>query len=335
MATSIMTSFRVGAVALAVASPWAAPRSDAAAAIGCEGSSLITELSAKSPARLASLLASASEQENSHAVLWRIEKSSQQPSFILGTLHLAHQSLQELSPAIRSAIASARVVALEQAQLSRGAYGQVMAQAGKLMSARDKPLQRLLDESELKVVEKAISAAGYPEDLALGIRPWVATLFLAGGCSEVTQDPMDLIVANMAKAQGKQVVGLETLLEQYETLAAIPDDSQAAWLRASIEMHDRVDDVTVTMLELYRDRKIAASLDLMQELAPGAGLTEARMHDIRNGLITDRNKRLAERSLPLLEAGGAFVAIGAAHLPGSVGVISILKRGGFTVTPVE
>lgn len=162
-----------------------------------------------SPAKLESVMAKATHEENNEAVFWRIENEAQPPSFILGTLHIAHESLQALSPAVGHAIATARVVALEQEQLSRGAYGQVMAQAGKLMSARDKPLQRLLDDSD------------------------------------------------------------------------------------------------------------------------------ARMGDIRKGLITDRNRRMAERAMPLFESGGAFVAIGAAHLPGSDGVISILKRSGFTVTPVE
>lgn len=287
------------------------------------------------PAELTSVLEDARTAENSQAIFWRIEKDGGSPSFVLGTLHIVDPSLQELSPAITSAIAASRVVALEQEQLSRGAYGQAMAQAGKLMSARDKPLQRLLDEAELRVVEKAIAAAGYPEDLALGIRPWVATLFLTGGCPNTTHEPMDLVVANFAKSQGKSVVGLETLLEQFATLAAIPDDAQAAWLRASIEMNGRVDDVMVTMLELYRSRQIAASLDLMRELAPNAGLTDARMQSIRQGLITERNLRMAERGMPLFEAGGAFVAVGATHLPGSDGLIAILKSKGFTVTPLE
>ncbi|MDQ8698891.1 TraB/GumN family protein [Hyphomicrobium sp. LHD-15] len=335
MATTITTLLLSAATVLVLVSAFAPSSSYAAQPGACDGSSLIAELALKRPAGLTSLLENASKAENSQAVLWRIERNGTSPSFVLGTLHIAHSSLQELSPAIKSAIAASRVVALEQEQLSRGAYGQVMAQAGKLMSARDKPLQRMLDESELKVVEKAISAAGYPEDLALGVRPWVATLFLAGGCPHETHEPMDLIVANFAKSHGKQILGLETLLEQFETLAAIPDEAQAAWLRASIEMNDRADDVTVTMLELYRDRQIAASLDIMRELAPNAGLTDARMQDIRHGLITDRNMRMAQRGMPLFEAGGAFVAVGATHLPGSDGLISILKSNGFTVTPVE
>ena len=335
MAKTIATVRAIAVSAMVLVSSLSPSNSYAAPQPGCEGRSLIAELSLKRPAGVASLLANARQAENSQAILWRIERHGISPSYVLGTLHIAHPSLQELSPAVTSAITASRVVALEQEQLSRGAYGHVMAQAGKLMSARDKPLQRMLDDSELRVVEKAIAAAGYPEDLALGVRPWVATLFLAAGCPNVTHEPMDLIVANFAKSQGKKIVGLETLLEQFETLASIPDEAQAAWLRSSIEMNDRADDVTATMLELYKGRQISASLDLMRELAPNAGLTDARMQDIRHGLITARNVRMAERGLPLFETGGAFVAVVATHLPGADGLISILKSSGFSVTPVE
>ena len=293
MAKTIATVRAIAVSAMVLVSSLSPSNSYAAPQPGCEGRSLIAELSLKRPAGVASLLENARQAENSQAILWRIERHGISPSYVLGTLHIAHPSLQELSPAVTSAITASRVV------------------------------------------EKAIAAAGYPEDLALGVRPWVATLFLAAGCPNVTHEPMDLIVANFAKSQGKKIVGLETLLEQFETLASIPDEAQAAWLRSSIEMNDRADDVTATMLELYKGRQISASLDLMRELAPNAGLTDARMQDIRHGLITARNVRMAERGLPLFETGGAFVAVGATHLPGADGLISILKSSGFSVTPVE
>ena len=37
---------------------------------------------------------------------------------------------------------------------------------------------------------------------------------------------------------------------------------------------------------------------------------------------------------PYLNAGGAFVAIGALHLPGEDGVLNLLQRQGYTVKVV-
>ena len=46
-----------------------------------------------------------------------------------------------------------------------------------------------------------------------------------------------------------------------------------------------------------------------------------------------RNLRMVARSLPILRDGGAFVAVGALHLPGDTGFVSLLRDKGYTVTP--
>jgi uncharacterized protein len=43
---------------------------------------------------------------------------------------------------------------------------------------------------------------------------------------------------------------------------------------------------------------------------------------------------MAERIAPLLKGGGAFIAVGALHLPGKTGLIERLRAEGYTVTKV-
>jgi uncharacterized protein YbaP (TraB family) len=37
----------------------------------------------------------------------------------------------------------------------------------------------------------------------------------------------------------------------------------------------------------------------------------------------------------MLEKGNAFIAVGALHLPGETGLVSLLRERGYTVSPVE
>ena len=48
-----------------------------------------------------------------------------------------------------------------------------------------------------------------------------------------------------------------------------------------------------------------------------------------------RNLRMRDAALPLLADGGAFIAVGALHLPGAIGLVELLRGAGFTVTPGE
>ncbi len=44
---------------------------------------------------------------------------------------------------------------------------------------------------------------------------------------------------------------------------------------------------------------------------------------------------MRDAALPLLEKGGAFIAIGALHLPGSDGLVALLRKAGFDISALE
>jgi hypothetical protein len=52
-------------------------------------------------------------------------------------------------------------------------------------------------------------------------------------------------------------------------------------------------------------------------------------------LLYDRNRKWAKALDTLLHGKSLLVAVGAAHLPGDQGVISLLRRAGYTLTPVN
>lgn len=50
-------------------------------------------------------------------------------------------------------------------------------------------------------------------------------------------------------------------------------------------------------------------------------------------MIDERNLLWARRLVPILDRGNAVIAVGAAHLPGPRGVITLLRRSGYQVVP--
>lgn len=306
----------------------------------CVPTSVLYEIDHRDRGKLEKILNDASLVANSEAVLWRIDKAGVPASFLFGTVHVIDTNLQSLSQATLAAIDASKVVAVEAAETSHASLTNAMARAQPLMVSHDRELQRILGDDEMAVVEKVLADAGYPSQLALGLKPWAATMFLADSpCQRQLQErglkPMDTIVVERAQAIGARIVGLETTYEQYSSLASIPPELQATWLKASIELHPRVDDVTQTMSELYRFRRMDAAWTLTREMAPNAGLDDATLASLRDELVSKRNARMLERALPFLDKGGLFIAVGAMHHLGPQGLVALLRERGFAVTPIE
>ncbi len=55
---------------------------------------------------------------------------------------------------------------------------------------------------------------------------------------------------------------------------------------------------------------------------------------MEKALLGDRNIRMAERIDHIIGEQSTFIAIGALHLPAKDGVIELLRKKGFTVTPL-
>jgi uncharacterized protein YbaP (TraB family) len=54
----------------------------------------------------------------------------------------------------------------------------------------------------------------------------------------------------------------------------------------------------------------------------------------RQRAVDERNQIMVRRMRPFLQQGGAFIAIGALHLPGRQGVLSLLEDNDFSVQRV-
>ena len=86
------------------------------------------------------------------------------------------------------------------------------------------------------------------------------------------------------------------------------------------------------MIEHYLARDPAAIYGQM--LAQSSG-EERRLAEIyEQDFVVARNKRMAERLADHLDGGGAFIAVGALHLPGEQGLVHLMEESGYRVSRV-
>ena len=93
--------------------------------------------------------------------------------------------------------------------------------------------------------------------------------------------------------------------------------------------------MTETLIQLYLARKLPTLWALSLELAEDKERARTVYAEMEKTLINARNRRMRDRALPLLNKGGAVVAVGALHLPGDQGLVALFRSAGFKVTAVD
>ncbi|MBA2126081.1 polysaccharide biosynthesis protein GumN [Hyphomicrobium methylovorum] len=307
----------------------------------CLGVDMLAEMSERAPAAYKTVMDEAGALPNSEAVLWKIEKPGVDPSYLLGTMHLSDPRIARLSPATKDAIGHSTSVALEVADLSDKAVAEAMAKASALLVYSDgTKLDTRLSPEEFKKVQQVVSKSGLPDSASTLMKPWLVSMLMATSDCERKQvasgaKVLDLLVGAEAERRGIKVVGLETIQDQLGAMASIPDDEQVAMLKVGLQYIDRSNDLMETLVQMYLNRKISAAMPFQIALAAEHGTPASAFDGFQKALLVDRNARMAEAALPLLDKGKAFIGIGALHLSGPKGLVALLREQGFTVTAVE
>ena len=133
------------------------------------------------------------------------------------------------------------------------------------------------------------------------------------------------------------LVALETASEQFGALSGLSIETQAVMLTDSARLFGRIEDTNETLIQLYLQRRLDWILPFGQ-LALGNKRTPrdaAADREFLESIMSGRNRTMAERAQPYLEKGGLMIAVGALHLPGDDGLVSLLRQRGYKLTAVE
>lgn len=315
-----------------------------AQAPSCSGKNVLDELRTTEPAMHARIVAAAAATENAKAILWRVEKAGTPPSHLFGTVHLTDERVNRLSPAVKTALDGARKLVLELEDVTPDAMMQEVSKSpqlvGLLLFTDGRRLDQLLGGADYQSVAQALFKAGVPPQAAGTFRPWLVTMMLSVSDCEQSRVKTGLLsldahLAKQTEARGLKAVGLETVASQLQALSGVPEKDQVEVLKSTVRYYHRVDDFIETMVQLYQRRELGALWPLQLELAEKVGVGRQAFDSYEQALLTKRNFGMRDAALPYLTEGQAFIAVGALHLPGKNGLVSLLRGAGYTVTAVE
>ncbi len=306
----------------------------------CTGEDLVSLLEQENPAALAAIRDEAAATPNGRGLLWKIEKAGTAPSWLYGTMHMTDPRVTHLPEDAQGAFAASALVVVETTEIldPKAMMAAMMKHPELTMYTGEETLFSGLSETDRALVENALEERGVPPASVQRMKPWMLTALVTLPACELARKAdgvaiLDARLAKQAKQDGKDIAGLETAVSQLQAMASLPMQFHIDGLIETLKLGDRMDDVMETMTRLYAAGEVGMIWPLFRFVLPKEDAEGPGYAAFEERLIKARNRTMAENAAPLIDQGGAFIAVGALHLPGEDGLVELLRQRGYSVTP--
>ena len=266
---------------------------------------------------------------NGQGVLWQVARDGKPMAHVFGTIHLADPEIVTLPAPVLATFEKSTSLSVE--AILDGTATQVLAQAMALPP--NKSLQDLVPADVFSRAAIAAQPYGLQPVQLNRLKPWALAMLITIPPDEIIrraqgQPALDVYLTSKAQLSGKAVHALETMEEQIAVFDGLPADEQAAFLSAAAIDVPAKEQIMAKMKEAYLRRDLATVRKVAQEGTPEN--ERAAADKLEQGMIGARNIRMVERMTKTFD-GGAFIAIGALHLPGDDGVLALLQKQGYAI----
>lgn len=265
--------------------------------------------------------------QEAKTLLWEISGNGlEKPSYLYGTIHLICKEDFAISDNLQNTFKAAGQVALE-VDLANPAEMQAFRTGMMKMSGVD--YKGIMSEKAYNQLDELIKAQyGVGMDAMKIMKPFgmMSVLYTEiMGCGQ--PESYELSFIQMAKEQEKEMFGLESAASQVAIFDNIPEEEQIGWLTDM--MNNTADNKADwdKMVTNYKAQDLEALYASMAE-APEYAKYEDELLDNRNRAWIPKIGELAKEK-------STFIAVGAMHLAGDSGVIKLLRKAGYTVSPME
>ena len=265
------------------------------------------------------------------ARIFLVEREGSPPSWLFGTMHSSDPELLALPKEVRVALERSRVVVGE---LDLEKENMIELFLATLLPAGE-TLQDILPPELYQRAMAALETAGYPRYMANRFQPWMVAVLLSYDKAELERQRegavvLDDMLQDMARKRGKGVIGLETAAEQLAIFQNLPLEWQIDYLEMALATPALVGGTDGWLKRLYLagDHRNMWGAYILANFFVQAPFGK----HFHQTAVVDRDHAMAERLEPILTEGGAFVAVGALHLPGPDGLLVLLQQQGWHIS---
>ncbi len=280
-------------------------------------------------------------------LLYRISGNGlKAPSYLVGTYHLAPPAFTDSIPGLREVLKEVAQVygEIDMAAMMQPANIQKMRQA--MIMTDGTTLDKLLSPEEmtrLNALLKELLGADLthpvlaeqmlklsPEAM---INQLTSLMYLKRTPDFDPNSQIDSYLQKVARESKKKVGALETIDEQLKILfGSIPYERQKVLLMCLVDNRQWTEQMVDDLVKAYFSQNmenIQAAFD--EKMGTDCDATDEENHI----LIDGRNEAWMKKLPAIMKTNATLVAVGAGHLVGEKGLLSMMKNAGYTVEIVK
>lgn len=266
--------------------------------------------------------------------LWKVTKDGN-TAYLLGSVHVATPDMYPLPKELYTAFDECKALAVE-ADIEK--VNQVELQTTvmkKGMYPGADTLSKKLSKESADALKAYLDKSGGALMLFEKMKPWLAGLTIS--MMEIQklgfQPNLGIDKHFIDKARDKKkVLELESASFQIDLLSGFSDEQQDKFLRYTLaEVENMKEDMKV-MITAWKKGDATGLHELLNK-----GVKKyPDLEPLMKSLVDDRNIKMAEKVEGYMKSGETtFVIAGALHMTGEQGLVSLLKKKGFTVEQIS
>lgn len=267
-------------------------------------------------------------------LLWKISGNGlEKPSYVFGTHHMATKAICDSIAGFEDAFASVEQVIGEVNTELMNDPATTMQMMPYMMMPEGQKLTSLFSPKEVILINGFIQPKlGFTLKDLNTMKPgflsnMISVLLSMEHFPEFqNEEGIDTHLQMRAKKHGKKVGGLETVEFQIKMLFDDDLETQADDLVDLVKHGDKIMKETGKLAEIYKTQNMKKINKVMHK---GTDKDEIKE------LIDDRNHNWIEQMKVIMPDTPTMFVVGAGHLPGKNGVLTLLEKAGYTVEPVE
>jgi uncharacterized protein len=263
----------------------------------------------------------------SNTLLWKITGNGiTKDCYIFGTMHIIEKDYFIFPESLQKKIKATDQLVMEIANINQmDALKYLMLENGNLKDFFNKKQLDTLYSWAFKNV--GMDSTTLMKNFGK-MKPFVLSQISTQLAFEGPTESYEKSIQTIADAKKIPNFGLETIAEQMSFFDKLTMEDQVEMVMAGTRSEDNGKADSKEMMQIYKTQNVDALYALIHK-------KESVFSENEASFLSDRNKRWIPQLKNYFSKGKCFVAVGAAHLGGSEGVLRLLQKEGYTISPVK